>query len=150
MDADPKSPDSKKDAPRRPMERLVRQFGAVWVASQDGMAAIGATRKDALAGLDDCIKCKKDSNAVSVESTALLILLADIRAAVGDPTGKLMQDELVAHCAEMLKALERIRDYQGRFGEDDPQGVAADLLAKISSANTKDHQREASGGSDCS
>jgi hypothetical protein len=50
MDADPKSPDSKKDAPRRSMERLVRRFGAVWVASQDGMAAIGATRKDALAG----------------------------------------------------------------------------------------------------
>lgn len=34
--------------------RLVRQFGEVWVASQDGMAAIGATRKDALAGLADC------------------------------------------------------------------------------------------------
>ena len=38
--------------------RLVRQFGEVWVAAQDGMAAIGATRKDALAGLADCIKCK--------------------------------------------------------------------------------------------
>lgn len=25
-------------------------------------------------------------------------LLADIRAAVGDPEGRLMQDELVAHC----------------------------------------------------
>ena len=25
-------------------------------------------------------------------------LLADIRAAVGDPSGKLMQDELIAHC----------------------------------------------------
>jgi hypothetical protein len=58
MDTDSKSPDSKKDAPRRSMERLVRRFGAVWVASQDGMAAIGATRKDALAGLADCIKCK--------------------------------------------------------------------------------------------
>jgi hypothetical protein len=58
MDADPKSTDFKKDAPRRSMERLVQQFGAVWVASQDGMAAIGATRKDALAGLADCIKCK--------------------------------------------------------------------------------------------
>ena len=39
-------------------QHLVRRFGAVWVASQDGMAAIGATRKDALAGLADCIKCK--------------------------------------------------------------------------------------------
>jgi len=44
----------------------------------------------------------KDSNAVRVESTALLGLLADIRAAVGDTAGKLMQDELVEHCAEML------------------------------------------------
>lgn len=30
--------------------------------------------------------------------SALLGLLADIRAAVGDPTGKLMQDELVERC----------------------------------------------------
>lgn len=35
-----------------------RQFGEVWVASQDGMAAIGATRKDAISGLDACLKCK--------------------------------------------------------------------------------------------
>jgi hypothetical protein len=58
MDAENKSPESKKDAPRRSMERLVRQFGAVWVASQEGMAAIGASRKDALAGLAAVLKCK--------------------------------------------------------------------------------------------
>jgi hypothetical protein len=62
MAAENKSPESTKDAPRRSMERLVRRFGAVWVASQDGMAAIGATRKDALAGLADCIKCKTMPN----------------------------------------------------------------------------------------
>jgi len=36
---------------------------------------------------------------------ALLGLVADIRTAVGDPTGKLMQDELVARCRH-LKQLE--------------------------------------------
>ena len=44
---------------------------------------------------------------------------------------------LIAAAPEMLEALERIRYYQGRFGEDDPQNVAADILAKISSANTQ-------------
>lgn len=34
---------------------------------------------------------------------AALFLIADIRRAVGDPTGKLMQDELVAHCGEVYK-----------------------------------------------
>jgi hypothetical protein len=38
---------------------------------------------------------------------------------------------LIAAAPEMLQALERIRDYQGRFGEDDPQSIAADMLAKI-------------------
>lgn len=59
-----------------------------------------------------------DSNAVSVESTALLGLLADIRAAVGDPTGKLMQDELVDHC----KALKRQHEWRGS---------RLDLLARV-------------------
>jgi len=36
------------------------------------------------------------------ESNARLLgLIADIRAAVGDPTGKLMQDELVEHCKQL-------------------------------------------------
>jgi hypothetical protein len=64
MDTENKSPESKNERPRRSMERLVRRFGAVWVASQDGMAAIGATRKDALAGLADCIKCKTSLHSV--------------------------------------------------------------------------------------
>ncbi len=32
------------------------------------------------------------------DTTTLLRLVADIRAAVGDPHGRLMQDELVARC----------------------------------------------------
>lgn len=38
---------------------------------------------------------------------ALLWLLADIRAAVGDPNGKLMQDELVAHCRHLALLADR-------------------------------------------
>jgi hypothetical protein len=62
-----------------------------------------------------------------LQSTALLCLLADIRAAVGDPTGKLMQDELVEHCrklthtaawnrsrVDMLSRLQRYMRYPER------------------------------------
>jgi hypothetical protein len=52
------------------------------------------------------IKSKMDTNAVSVESTALLGLVADIRAAVGDPKGKLMQDELVEHCRKLAHSAD--------------------------------------------
>ena len=34
-----------------------------------------------------------------------LELIADIRNAVGDPTGKLMQDDLIKHCQQMREAL---------------------------------------------
>ena len=49
----------------------------------------------------------RDSSAVSVEGIAVLGLVADIRAAVGDPIGELMHDELVQHCAEMLDRVTR-------------------------------------------
>ncbi len=52
------------------------------------------------------IKSKVGTNAVSVESTALLGLVADIRAAVGDPTGKLMQYELVEHCRKLAHSAD--------------------------------------------
>lgn len=39
----------------------------------------------------------------------LITLLADIREAVGDPEGRLMQSELVEHCREMRKDAERMR-----------------------------------------
>lgn len=43
----------------------------------------------------------------SPESTSLLFLLSDIRAAAGDPTGRLMQDELVARVAWLRVNAER-------------------------------------------
>lgn len=41
---------------------------------------------------------------------ALFGLLADIRDAVGDPEGKLMQSELVEHCREMREERDRLRE----------------------------------------
>jgi hypothetical protein len=48
----------------------------------------------------------KRKREAAVGSTALLGLLADIRAAVGDPTGKLMQDELVEHCRKLTHSAD--------------------------------------------
>jgi len=59
-----------KETPSSGSERrLVRQLGDVWVASQDGMASIGATRKDALSGLADCIKCKTSLQIIHTWAT---------------------------------------------------------------------------------
>lgn len=55
------------------------------------------------------IENSRDSNEVIVDSAALLGLLADIRAALGDPTEKLTQDELVAHCRKLLSDNELLR-----------------------------------------
>jgi len=60
------------------------------------------------------------------EQTALLCLLADIRAAVGDPKGKLMQDGLVERCRKlreernwMAHLLATIRDKADiRYGKN--------------------------------
>ena len=41
-----------------------------------------------------------------MSEAAALNLLADIRAAVGDPHGRLMQDELVEHCKRLRTAAE--------------------------------------------
>lgn len=67
-----------------------------------------------------------DSNAVSVESTALLGLLADIRSAVGDPNSRLMQDELVEHCRRVTNAAQKaeaLADFWEKHGGGN--GVAA-------------------------
>lgn len=40
----------------------------------------------------------------------LLNLLAEIRAAVGDPEGRLMQDELVEHCRALRAERDALRN----------------------------------------
>lgn len=74
-------------------------------------------------------KSKQGNKAGSDDCGALLRLVADIRAAVGDPTGKLMQEELVQHCRKLR--------------EDHDRSVSAvchkDLLAEL-----RDRARETS------
>ena len=48
------------------------------------------------------------NSAFTPEFNALLGLVADIRTAVGDPTGKLMQDELVARCRHLKQLEEKV------------------------------------------
>lgn len=78
---------------------------------------------------------KVDQNAVSNEHAALLGLVADIRAAVGDPTGKLMQDELVQHCEKLSQSLdwnrrrvEMLARFQKRMRDPERQ-LVCDILA---------------------
>ncbi len=52
----------------------------------------------------------QDLESARRDTWALLSLVADIRSAVGDPKGELMQDELVARCCSMRDALEKLRD----------------------------------------
>jgi len=51
----------------------------------------------------------KTDRQSAVPCSALLGLLAEIRAAVGDPTGKLMQDELVERCRKLRADNELLR-----------------------------------------
>jgi len=50
-----------------------------------------------------------DSNCVAAEGYSLLILLAEIREAVGDPRARLMQDELVTHVRKIVAAGHEMR-----------------------------------------
>ena len=74
-----------------------------------------------------------DSSEVSVESTALFGLVADIRAAVGDPTGKLMQDELVERCSLLRECAEYIADRNRPAWKAGGRGVAVAKAKKAMS-----------------
>jgi tRNA U34 5-carboxymethylaminomethyl modifying GTPase MnmE/TrmE len=71
--------------------------------------ALIAERDDAIALAKNYAERMKRSDAELAEARALLGLLADIRAAVGDPTGKLMQDELVERCRKLRADNELLR-----------------------------------------
>jgi hypothetical protein len=57
-------------------------------------------------------------------------LLAEIQGQTYDPKCN--------KCNQLIDALERIRDYRGLVGENDPQSVAHDALADVSTSDTPD------------
>lgn len=59
-----------------------------------------------------------------------LSLLAEIQGQPYDPECN--------KCNQLIDALERIRDYRGLVGENDPQSVANDALAEITTSDTPD------------
>lgn len=65
---------------------------------------------DAKSLLDELRRLRAEVQALTLEADyannnymASLMLVADIRAAAGDPNGRLMQPELVAHIAELRR-----------------------------------------------
>ena len=79
-------------------------------------------RHDTMA--DDQAAAEVESHAAAITAwntrpesndIALLSLLADIRKAAGDPTGKLMQDELVASIAALRADSERLNYIERTF-----------------------------------
>lgn len=79
-------------------------------AHRDGIQDAGIVANDrALVPLPPTIVTGSDRPGITLriyprakaEESRLLCLLADIRTAAGDPNGKLMQDELVAHIRKM-------------------------------------------------
>jgi len=65
----------------------------------------------------------------------VLGLLADIRAAVGDPTGKLMQDELVAHCTALrTEAMRAEGEYMRAYSAEEKASELAESLREARDA----------------
>lgn len=71
-----------------------------------------------------------DMNADPGNNFFLLSLIADIREAVGDPRGRLMQDELVERCRVMRDALERLRDCDWVITLPDRMDAVREIAAK--------------------
>ena len=85
-------------------------------------------------------QCKVERDSPPVDSQreefTLLGLIADIRAAAGDPGGRLMQDELVQHIAGVVKERDDLRerlDAQIQQWQTDTGRLAADLRAAMES-----------------
>lgn len=67
------------------------------------------------------------------EEFGAFMLLADIRAAVGDSTGRLMQDDLVERCRRLREVADYIADPSRPAWKSGGRGVAvAKAMAAIS------------------
>ena len=86
-------------------ERIANTVGGNCpICNKAQIQQLRAERDDAAALAKNYAERMKRSDAELAEARALLGLLADIRAAVGDPTGRLMQDELVERCRKLRAA----------------------------------------------
>lgn len=82
-----------------------------------------------------------------LDGSGLLLLLADIRAAVGDPTGKLMQDELVERCRKIAHSADWNRrrvDMLSRMQKhmrDPERTLVCDIIANCQLLPDRDGKR---------
>ena len=72
-------------------------------------------REEVCLGHSDEAMREYAAQVAATENYGLLSLLFDIRKAAGDPTGKLMQGELVAHIAALRADAERYRWLKPHF-----------------------------------
>lgn len=86
--------------------------------------SIWKTRYDEMVAT--CAQTGRERDEARAEVTRLINLVADIRAAVGDPTGTLMQDDLVERCRHLVIS----RD-EARKERDEARRIAADLFAVL-------------------
>ena len=54
---------------------------------------------------------ERELNEARLNEAAALNLVAEIRAALGDPEGKMMQDELIEHCRKLATLQEAIDEF---------------------------------------
>lgn len=96
------------------------------------------TNSQTAAAIGDSEGGETDAPAVDAqrEEFTLLHLIADIRAAAGDPTGRLMQDDLVQHIAAIVKERDDLRerlDAQIKQWQADTSSLLADRWAAMES-----------------
>jgi len=85
----------------------------------------------------DSIRAIHERNEARQSLNAAISLIADIRQAIGDPTGKLMQDEIVARCLDTsmhrIFLIATLREIILADSLNDARGIARAALEKVQS-----------------